>query len=230
MSELNLGMTGKHHSEETKRKMSESRKGKLRKKHTEEAKRKMSEAKKGYIPWNKGKKGLQVAWNKGLKGYLRGKKITWADKISLGKKNSLKSKLASQNAAKRMHEVITGRPSPKRGRRLSEEIKRKISQSVGSGENNSHWKGGISNNPYPKEFNSELKLKIRQRDNYTCCLCSRTEREELEEFNRVLSVNHIDFDKNNCNETNLNTLCIRCNSKVNREREFWTSCFNQLYE
>ena len=26
------------------------------------------------IPWNKGKKGLQVAWNKGLKGFMAGEK------------------------------------------------------------------------------------------------------------------------------------------------------------
>jgi len=26
--------------------------------------------KKGYKPWNKGKKGVQVAWNKGMLGYL----------------------------------------------------------------------------------------------------------------------------------------------------------------
>lgn len=27
---------------------------------------------KGAIPWNKGKKGTQVAWNKNLKGYMQG--------------------------------------------------------------------------------------------------------------------------------------------------------------
>lgn len=36
-------------------------------KHTEETKKKLSEYRKGREPWNKGKKGLQVAWNKGLK-------------------------------------------------------------------------------------------------------------------------------------------------------------------
>ena len=72
-------MYGQHHTEETKRKMSESKKGvnnywygkhlseehkeKISEankgnKHTEEAKRKMSESKKGVIPWNKGKTGI----------------------------------------------------------------------------------------------------------------------------------------------------------------------------
>lgn len=93
------------------------------------------------------------------------------------------------------------------------------------GEDHWNWKGGISVNPYPKEFNKKLKLKIRQRDNFQCILCGKTEREELEELNRVLSVNHIDFDKNNCKENNLNTLCQRCNIKINREREYWTNYF-----
>ena len=50
----------KHHSEETKRKISESKKGKISpmygKKHSEESKRKMSESQKGHVAWNKGKK------------------------------------------------------------------------------------------------------------------------------------------------------------------------------
>ena len=52
------------HSDETKRKIGDAHRGSKR---TEETKKKMSEAAKGRIPWNKGKKGVQVAWNKGLK-------------------------------------------------------------------------------------------------------------------------------------------------------------------
>lgn len=98
---------------------------------------------------------------------------------------------------------------------------------MAKGSKHYNWKGGISSNPYPKEFNSVLKLKIRERDDFACCLCGRTEREELEELGRVLCVNHIDFDKKNCSERNLNTLCCRCNVRINREREYWTQHFNQ---
>jgi len=63
---LNLGGHGNNgfkHSEKTKKQISESHMGKTL---SEESKIKMSKAKKGIIPWNKNKKGLQVAWNKGV--------------------------------------------------------------------------------------------------------------------------------------------------------------------
>ena len=37
-----------------------------------------------------------------------------------------------------------------------------------SGENNPMWLGGIEQQPYPIEFNEELREKIRKRDNYQC--------------------------------------------------------------
>ena len=99
-------------------------------------------------------------------------------------------------------------------------------QIVASGENHWNWRGGISYLPYPVKFNKKLKYKIRERDEFVCCLCDKTESEELEELNRALCVNHIDFDKNNCGEENLNTLCLRCNFKINRDRKYWTNYFN----
>ena len=109
---------------------------------------------------------------------------------------------------------------------FSEATKKKMGERQ-IGDKNHQWKGGISFNPYPKKFNDRLKLKIRTRDNFTCCLCGKTEREELEELNRVLCVNHIDFNKNNCKEINLNTLCVRCNVRICRQREYYTNYFNQ---
>ena len=93
------------------------------------------------------------------------------------------------------------------------------------GRNNYNWKGGISQNPYPEEFNRKLKMVIRKRDNFTCQLCGKSEEKELNERGRVLCVNHIDFNKDNCSSDNLNTLCLDCNIKINYDRGKWTNYF-----
>lgn len=56
-------MKGIPKSEEHKRKISEANKGRPK---TKEERKRISEGLKGNIPWNKNKKGLQVAWNKGI--------------------------------------------------------------------------------------------------------------------------------------------------------------------
>ena len=37
------------------------------------------------------------------------------------------------------------------------------------GKNHPNWINGLSRNGYSSEFSRELKLKIRTRDNFTCC-------------------------------------------------------------
>ena len=55
---------GRKHTQVSKRKMAEARTGT---KHTAESRKKMSESAQGRAPWNKGKRGVQIAWNKGKK-------------------------------------------------------------------------------------------------------------------------------------------------------------------
>lgn len=95
------------------------------------------------------------------------------------------------------------------------------------GENHPNYKDGLHKQKYPTEFNAKLKLQIRTRDLFKCQLCYRLESEELDEFNRVLCVNHIDFNKYNCDPSNLNTLCLRCNLLINYDRDKWTNYFKQ---
>jgi len=92
-----------------------------------------------------------------------------------------------------------------------------------TGKLNPNWNGGSSFEPYTSEFNPALKRKIRVRDNYTCQKCGIKQ----ENHYRKLDVHHIDYDKQNCEEENLITLCNSCNAKVNSNRSSWTKYFNK---
>ena len=77
VGELN-SFYGKCHSEETKKRISESRKGKCvgkdnhnyGKTKSEEVRKKISQSKKGHIPWNKGKKMSESYKESCKKGWI----------------------------------------------------------------------------------------------------------------------------------------------------------------
>jgi len=92
------------------------------------------------------------------------------------------------------------------------------------GSNNPAWNGGGSFEPYPVEFNEKLKYKIRQRDNFTCQIIECG----IKENGKAHAVHHIDYDKNNCRDENLITLCISCNTKVNYNRQEWKNLLQEI--
>ena len=67
-------------------------------------------------------------------------------------------------------------------------------------------------------WNKPLKVSIRKRDNYTCQIC----------FNEGLIVHHIDYNKQNCDPNNLITVCRKCHSKTNFNREYWKQYFSKI--
>lgn len=81
---------------------------------------------------------------------------------------------------------------------------------------------GMAFAPYPIEFNRTLREKIRTRDNHTCQLCGI-----VWETGKRHTVHHIDYNKSNCSETNLITLCNSCNLRVNFNRATWTQFFSE---
>ncbi len=85
-------------------------------------------------------------------------------------------------------------------------------------ENNTNWIDGSSFKPYTIEFTEKLKRLIRERDNHKCLICNKFGNE----------VHHIDYNKQNCKEDNLITLCIRCHRKTNFNRSFWKYFFDVL--
>ena len=94
----------------------------------------------------------------------------------------------------------------------------------GKGIGNPNWRGGVSKEPYPFNFNEELKELIRKRDNYKCQICGCPQEECL----KKLCVHHIDYDKNNLNPQNLITLCASHNTKANFNRWRWTKLFEEV--
>ncbi len=97
-----------------------------------------------------------------------------------------------------------------------------------SGVNNTFWKGGKSFEPYSAQWTDKLKWKIRERDNYLCQLCKQmTNEEHLIIYDVSLDVHHKDYDKKNCSENNLISLCRQCHSRTNYNREYWREYFEE---
>lgn len=88
-----------------------------------------------------------------------------------------------------------------------------------SGIKNPNWKHGLSNLPYPSCFNEKLKTRIKVRDSFKCQRCFKI---------KYLSVHHIDYNKNNCKPNNLITLCRRCNSLANGDRDYWFAYYTYI--
>jgi rubrerythrin len=96
----------------------------------------------------------------------------------------------------------------------------------GSGHPN--WKGGISNFPYPIKFNRYLKSKIRKRDNFICQGCGMIEKDHKNKYKTNLHIHHIDHNVENCDMTNLITVCISCNTKANYNIEFYLKHYQKI--
>jgi len=95
------------------------------------------------------------------------------------------------------------------------------------GESHPFWLGGISFEPYSPIFNERLKEKVRRRDGYVCQKCGVTQEESLEKFHKKLFIHHINYNKDDCNLSNLTSLCCQCSSDVNFNREYWIRYFSQ---
>jgi len=223
-------MYGKHHSEETKRKiglksrekvfsqetrmkMSLSHLGKKRVAHSEETKEKLRQKAKEQF-----KNGFPIETRKKLSIRLS------------GTGNPMYNKNHSKETKTKIGKKSRGRIWPIESRlRMSKKQKENVKKGI-----HNFWKGGISNSPYSEDWNGILRELIRQRDSYTCQLCG-THQNELVSFLKKLDVHHIDYDKQNCDFDNLITLCRGCHVKTNKDREFWIDYFREgvtsvLYE
>ena len=190
--------------------------------HTEEAKRKVSEARKG-LP--SPRKGVILSEETKLK-------ISIANK---GKKMSdeFRRKI-SENPYRQKKEYREKQSLSQKGKIIPEHQKIAVSSYMKrawsnpnfrdklTGENSWGWKGGLSFLPYAPEFTSFLKRQISSRDDNTC------QNPKCEIASKRLTIHHIDHDKKNNTPLNLITLCGRCNSIANYNRDYWNKFYTEL--
>jgi len=147
-------------------------------------------------------------------------------KISIkikGHKTSLETRAkiaAAHRGMKHTQEARAKVAAARRGTKASLETRAKMS-AARRGDKHPLWRGGISREPYGWEWSKELREVIRQRDGHRCQLCGRSQTE----CKRVLSIHHIDYDKQNNDPANLIALCSRCHSQTNIHRDHWAIVF-----
>jgi hypothetical protein len=90
-----------------------------------------------------------------------------------------------------------------------------------SGHNCHLWRGGVSKEERGTEWTRTLKESVRERYSRCCAWCGKTESEE----GKKLAVHHIDYDKQNNEESNLVPLCNSCHSRTNLNRKAWEGLF-----
>lgn len=147
-------------------------------------------------------------------------KLWLAKRPWLGKKRSKEVREALSKAHK-------GKPSWNKGRKLSEQHKRMLSNAHKGkklslkhrkklsnalrGSKSHFWKGGNSCREYPFEFYL-MRTFVLDRDNRSCQICGTK--------TRRLDIHHKDQNKDNNKAENLITLCLSCHSKIHSQLNF----------
>ncbi len=221
---ISAGGMGHAVSKETRKKLSEANKNR---KHTEEHRRKNSDA---HIGIGRGKKLTEEhkrkigASNKGKKGHKHSAEIRRKiSKVLTGKPKSEehRKKIGDVHRGKKVSEESRRRMAEaKLGKKASEETKRKMSEAR-RGEKHPLWMGEDHNRIYPEEF-FRVRKQIVKRDGGKCLNpgCWGT--------SKRISVHHIDYCKDNNDLENLITVCMSCNNRANKGREFWTAFYRKL--
>jgi hypothetical protein len=96
--------------------------------------------------------------------------------------------------------------------------------------NHPMWQGGISRLPYPYKFNKKLKNKILSRDDCKCQICNFSNKKHLLKYKDTLHIHHINYNKQNCKENNLITLCLKCHARTKVNRDYWFAYFGYIME
>lgn len=92
-----------------------------------------------------------------------------------------------------------------------------------TGPGNPSWKGGISQDPYCISWaDKELKHYIKERDGFKCL------NPECNKISNKLCIHHVNYNKKDCDPKNLITVCLSCNTKANKDRQWHISWYRAI--
>ena len=208
----NNSFFGKHHSEETKRKLAESSQGNkncLGVHPSDETRKKQSVSHQKHVPSDETKQKISLANKKRFSDPLERARIS----------STLKKKY--EDLTEREKFKTRAPTTPK-----SKEHRGKISTAT-MGNKNHNWAGGISFEPYCPKFNKDLRKRIRAFFEYRCVTCGKTEEENIIK----LSCHHVSYNKNACCDSkpvHFASLCVSCHSKTNHDRIRWENMINRI--
>lgn len=184
--------------------------------HSEETRKKISQSNKGQIPWTAGKHhSLETKEKMRLSALGKKKSIQHIEKMRL---NQL-GKKASEETKKKMSEA-------RKGIKRSTEVRARMSRLAKKGELSHAWKGGLNplNKTLRKCFETrQWRSDVFHRDNFTCQECNtrggELQADHIKPFSTILKDNNIKtFEEAlTCAELwNINngrTLCFTCHKK-----------------
>jgi 5-methylcytosine-specific restriction endonuclease McrA len=163
-------------------------------------------------PWNKGKKLPKLSNVHKLK-------------ISNSINNSKKYKQSRRSKVFRNKMRISQLGQRNRMANLATRLKMTLTRRSQDfrGSKSASWKPN-KDHEYSIDWTHTLKRSIRERDHYTCQLCSEPQGE------KALDVHHIDYNKKNCSPNNLISLCHKCHMKTNTKskEKYWKEYFKSL--
>jgi hypothetical protein len=193
----------------------------------------------------KGKKHSEEH-NQKMSQIMKGRKISWADKISKAKKGKKQTEEHKQalRKTKTKTEKLLNYWNSKKGTKQSEETNQKRSKAMKGrkntwligktpwnkgksleaikGKNHWNWKGGVSFDRSPLRYGDDwdkIRLVIYRRDGFVCQDCGMTMNESRDKWGQGLHIHHkTPFVLSLDNSlSNLITLCKSCHGRAEAE-------------